>query len=258
MLWKTGFLSGLPARKIPGLRAHIADMRRSTIRPDVWRAPGARAPLVLPRPDSRTRLRRLGITTVSHGVVAACITVFVVLGMLDAGGLWPRGEALGVLGLSADGLLRHGRLWQPVTSVFVHADPSHLGFNMLTLWMLGPDVELVLGRARYLVFSAACAVAGGVGFLACSVSSGAVACGYSGVVYGLLVAQAMYFPHRRVSLFGAFPLRTSQVAVIFGAVELYLSVMPDGRAVAHAAHVTAALCAWVILGAGRRMRRAAP
>lgn len=40
--------------------------------------------------------------------------------------------------------------WQPVTSMFAHVELWHIGFNMLALWVLGPQLELVLGRARFL------------------------------------------------------------------------------------------------------------
>jgi membrane associated rhomboid family serine protease len=43
-----------------------------------------------------------------------------------------------------------GAWWQPVTSMFAHTEPLHIGFNMLALWFLGPQLEMVLGRARFL------------------------------------------------------------------------------------------------------------
>jgi len=43
-----------------------------------------------------------------------------------------------------------GAWWQPLTSMFTHTAPLHIGFNMLALWILGPQLEMVLGRARFL------------------------------------------------------------------------------------------------------------
>ena len=42
-----------------------------------------------------------------------------------------------------------GAWWQLLTSVFTHGQLMHIGFNMLALWILGPQLELVLGRLRY-------------------------------------------------------------------------------------------------------------
>lgn len=43
-----------------------------------------------------------------------------------------------------------GAWWQLLTSAFTHVAPWHLAFNMLAIWSLGPMLESILGRARYL------------------------------------------------------------------------------------------------------------
>ncbi len=43
-----------------------------------------------------------------------------------------------------------GALWQLVTSFFTHVQIWHIGFNMLALYVLGPQLEGLLGRARFL------------------------------------------------------------------------------------------------------------
>ncbi len=43
-----------------------------------------------------------------------------------------------------------GAWWQPVTSMFTHVEPMHIGFNMLALWFLGPMLESAVGRLRFL------------------------------------------------------------------------------------------------------------
>ena len=43
-----------------------------------------------------------------------------------------------------------GAWWQLVTSMFTHVELLHIGFNMLALYFLGPMLESVLGRARFL------------------------------------------------------------------------------------------------------------
>jgi membrane associated rhomboid family serine protease len=46
--------------------------------------------------------------------------------------------------------LSDGAWWQPVTSMFAHVEVLHIGFNMVALWFLGPQLEMVLGRVRFL------------------------------------------------------------------------------------------------------------
>lgn len=43
-----------------------------------------------------------------------------------------------------------GAWWQVVTSMFSQAEPLHLAMNMFSLFVLGPPVERVLGRTRFL------------------------------------------------------------------------------------------------------------
>ena len=37
-----------------------------------------------------------------------------------------------------------------MTSTFSHVAIWHLGFNMLALWVLGPQLELAIGRTRFI------------------------------------------------------------------------------------------------------------
>ena len=43
-----------------------------------------------------------------------------------------------------------GAYWQVVTSMFTHVAVWHIAFNMMALWVLGPQLELAIGRARFL------------------------------------------------------------------------------------------------------------
>lgn len=46
---------------------------------------------------------------------------------------------------------RHKQVHRLLTAGWVHADPGHLLFNMLTLWFFAPSVMAVLGTVRFLV-----------------------------------------------------------------------------------------------------------
>jgi membrane associated rhomboid family serine protease len=43
-----------------------------------------------------------------------------------------------------------GAWWQVVTSVFTHLKLVHIGLNMVSLFIIGPLLERVLGRTRFL------------------------------------------------------------------------------------------------------------
>lgn len=42
-----------------------------------------------------------------------------------------------------------GAWWQLLTSGFLHYGPLHLALNMIALWIIGRQVEIVLGRLRF-------------------------------------------------------------------------------------------------------------
>ena len=80
-----------------------------------------------------------------------------------------------------------GAPWQLVTSAFLHVDVWHIGFNMLALWFLGPQLELAIGRARFLTLYLLSALAGStLVFLVAGESTRTL--GASGAVFGLMGA----------------------------------------------------------------------
>ncbi len=80
-----------------------------------------------------------------------------------------------------------GAAWQLLTSMFTHVEPWHLGFNMLALWVLGPQLESVLGRVRYLALYLLSGLAGSVAVYWLSAEHSTTV-GASGAVFGLMGA----------------------------------------------------------------------
>lgn len=80
-----------------------------------------------------------------------------------------------------------GALWQLLTSMFTHVEPWHLGFNMLALWVLGPQLESILGRGRYLATYLLSGLAGSVAVYWLSGEQTSTV-GASGAVFGLMGA----------------------------------------------------------------------
>jgi len=78
-----------------------------------------------------------------------------------------------------------GAYWQLVTSVFTHVDLMHIAFNMLALWVLGPQLELAIGRTRFLVLFLLSGFAGSVCVYWLSDPT-APTLGASGAVFGLM------------------------------------------------------------------------
>ena len=130
--------------------------------------------------------------------------------------------------------------WQIVTYAFMHANLSHLLFNMFGVFMFGSDLERVWGSRRYLTFYMVSALSAAIAQLIVAGVTGAVypTVGASGAVFGLLLAFAMVFPRRMVvPLFPPIPMRAPVFVALYGGLELVLGVTGTQAGVAHFAHL---------------------
>ncbi len=88
-----------------------------------------------------------------------------------------------------------------LTSMFLHGGFLHLGFNMLSLWIFGNNVEDALGRARFALFYVLAGIAAALAQAVASAASGDVLVpmvGASGAIAGVLAGYLVLFPHARV------------------------------------------------------------
>lgn len=178
-------------------------------------------------------------------VIALCVGFFLALHALDWLHLVPWQRALSWFGLSYFGIANRFFLFQFLTAPLLHASILHLVFNMLALWWLGPDVEARLGQRRYVELAVLSAAASMGGFLALNWGRNAISCGYSGVIFGILVAQALFFPDRLIYIYAVFPLKMKHAVLLLGAIELFLAANSSGHAaVGGGGHLLGALAAW--------------
>jgi membrane associated rhomboid family serine protease len=84
------------------------------------------------------------------------------------------------------------------TSMFLHGDLLHIGFNMLYLWVFGNNVEDILGHFRFLVFYLGCGLLAALAQILMSLDSAVPMIGASGAIAGVLGAYYKKFPRARV------------------------------------------------------------
>ena len=90
-----------------------------------------------------------------------------------------------------------GEWYRLVTGGFMHAGVIHIGMNMLVLWLVGSQLERVLGHARYLALYFACLLAGS--FAVMLASPGDVTVGASGAIFGLFGAMFAFQRDRGIN-----------------------------------------------------------
>ncbi|MEM6810501.1 MAG: rhomboid family intramembrane serine protease [Pseudomonadota bacterium] len=149
-------------------------------------------------------------------------------------------------------------IWQPVTYAFLHANPTHLAFNMFALWMFGRTMEVVWGSRRFLIYYLVCVLGAAAAQLTLAAITGdpSRTVGASGGVYGVLLAFGMTFPNRRILLlFPPIPMPARYLVVMFGIVELYLGFTASNSNVAHFAHLGGMVFGFFLIRLWRSQRR---
>jgi membrane associated rhomboid family serine protease len=167
-------------------------------------------------------------------LIAINVLVFVVLGQtdgtsrLDPLALWPLGSGF-------------FRVWQPLTSAFLHGNGTHIFFNMFGLFMFGRDVERALGRPLFLTLYFAAALSASATQLAVWWLAGDVAAmevGASGALFGVMLAYAWLFPRQKlILLFPPIPIPAWLFVTGYAAIELASGVFGWQVGVAHFAHL---------------------
>ncbi len=146
--------------------------------------------------------------------------------------------------------------WQLVTYSFLHGGMTHLLFNMLGLYMFGPDIERLFGSRFFLFYYLAAVLAAALLHLGITMGMGGPevpTVGASGGLYGLLLAFGWYFPHRRVMLLiPPIPMSARTLVVVFAVVELFFGVTQTNAGVAHFAHLGGMLGGWLMIELRRR------
>lgn len=122
------------------------------------------------------------VTTV---LIVVCVAL---LALSYAWGTAAHDAVLQRMGANIGAAVRAGEVYRLFASAFLHANLMHLAFNMFALWSLGPFLESLLGRRRYLVLYAASALGGAVA--STLFGGGRSSVGASGAIWGLMIAVA--------------------------------------------------------------------
>ena len=147
--------------------------------------------------------------------------------------------------------------WQFFTAMFLHEGPWHLIGNTLVLYLLGRDVESIIGQRQFLLLYLAGVVTGELGHLFLMPAT-SVLFAASGGAIAVLVAYATILPELELTsmIFLVLPVRLKAKYLAYGAFALALWGVTLDRhgAVAHSAYLGGAVAGWFyahLLGFGR-------
>ena len=142
--------------------------------------------------------------------------------------------------------------WQPLTYMFMHANFSHLFFNMFAVLMFGPVLEQKWGTTKFLIYYIICGLGAGLvqELVWAMMGSGvAVTIGASGAVFGILLAFGWLFPDVPMFIFFIpIPIRARTLVIIYAVVEIFAGINPfHTDNVAHFAHLGGMLFGLILL-----------
>lgn len=136
-------------------------------------------------PRSGGPARRAGRPVVVWSLVALNVLLYVLTAAQARDPLNNTGSPLWKAWALVPADVAAGDWWRLVTAGFLHIGPIHIASNMFALWVLGRDLELVLGRARFLGLYLVSLLGGAVAVVLFSPADEYVA-GASGAVFGLM------------------------------------------------------------------------
>lgn len=159
------------------------------------------------------------------------------------------------------------RPWTFLTYMFLHGGFLHLAFNLLALFVFGPDVEDRMGGAAFLRYYLLCGLGGAAFSLVLGWIFGRLnpVIGASAAVYGVLLAFAWAAPNAPISvLFLPEPIPAKWLVTFIVALSLVLALLPSSDGVAHLAHLGGFVTGFLYLKAAdwrlgraeRQLRRA--
>lgn len=161
------------------------------------------------------------------------------------------------------------QIWRPFTYMFVHADGMHLLFNMLALWFFAPEIEFRWGTRKFTRFVFLTGVgaavfhtffSAAVGLIRLRMGSGVSGevfgspiIGFSGVIYGILVANMIYYPNRTVLVNFLLPMKMKYFVIILMLLEFFSTVNSANGIggvrdnISHITHLGGALVAFLYI-----------
>jgi len=147
------------------------------------------------------------------------------------------------------------------TSMFLHADITHIAGNMLYLWVFGDNVEDSCGHISFLVFYLLSGIAGSMTMYLLESTSSIPAIGASGAISGVLGGYILLFPRARIrtvvfAFYFANFIRVPAFALIgfWFILQLLYSIAGVATGVAYWAHIGGFIAGLLLIAIFARRR----
>lgn len=130
--------------------------------------------------------------------------------------------------------LAFSKPWTFVTAMFLHANPTHLLFNMFALLIFGIHLESKVSSSQFSLIYFSAGILGNVGYLITAANPLIPGVGASGAIYGIMGASAILTPQAMVWASG-IPMPMIMAAFFWTITEFLGLFVPSG--IARGAHL---------------------
>jgi len=141
--------------------------------------------------------------------------------------------------------------WRLVTCMFLHADPNHILFNGLALFMFGTILDRQVSSKQFLFIYFGAGIFGGLLYYATyllGIIPSIPALGASGAIYGILGTVAILLPDLKI-FFYFIPMKIRYAVIVWIIIE-FLGTFDISSGIASAAHLGGLLfgimCGWYL------------
>lgn len=140
-----------------------------------------------------------------------CILMYVIVGIYGNNFFNFDANVLAKFGANNILLIKNGEMWRLLTCAFLHVGLIHLVVNMYSLRVIGPSVEGLIGKGKFVFIYLISAISASLMSLV-FVDSNIVSVGASGAIFGLMGALLYFGYHYRLYLNDA--IKTQIIPVI--------------------------------------------
>jgi membrane associated rhomboid family serine protease len=169
-------------------------------------APAAR-PAAAPRTEFGGRADQASSGLVTKTLIGLCLVAFALEGVPGLTGTSHINQFTFDYSLIGGFIAEKHEYWRLVTAAFLHGSVLHIAFNMYALYLLGTQLEAILGRVRFLALFFACAIGGNT--LSYIIhGENAFSYGASTAIFGFFAAYYLIARRMRAN--------TSQILVVVG------------------------------------------
>ncbi|MBS6601624.1 MAG: rhomboid family intramembrane serine protease [Clostridium sp.] len=123
-------------------------------------------------------------------IIAINVVLYIITAIMSKNILDINAYVLLYMGGNYGALVSKGQVWRLLTCAFLHGGLIHILCNMYALYAIGPQVEILFGRVKYIIIYFFSAIGGSLLSFTCSPNN--LSIGASGAIFGLFGAMVVF------------------------------------------------------------------